>query len=40
MQTLDDEVSNNYNGIVKVATSVGSLYKYTHQSLRNIRDKL
>ena len=40
MQTLDDEVSNNHNDIVKIATSVGSLYEYTHQSFRNISEKL
>ena len=33
MQTLDDEVSNNHNDIVKVATSVGNQYEYTHQSI-------
>ena len=27
IQTLDDEVSNNHNDIVRIATSVGSLYK-------------
>ena len=26
IKTLDDEVSNNHNDIVKIATSVGSLY--------------
>ena len=31
MQTLDDEVSNNHINIVKIATSVGNLYNYTHQ---------
>ena len=36
-QTLDDEVSNNHNDIVKIATSVGSLYEYTHESFRNKR---
>ena len=40
MQRLVDEVSNNHNDIVKIATSVCSLYKYTHQSLRNMSDKL
>ena len=40
MQTLDDEVSNNHNDIVKIATSVGNLYEYTHQSFRNMSDKL
>ena len=40
MQTLDDEVSNNHNDIVKIATSVGSLYEYTHQSFRNLSEKL
>ena len=40
MQTLDDEVSNNHNDIVKIATSVGSLYEYTHQSFRNMSEKL
>ena len=30
MQTLDDEVSINHNDIVKIATSVGNLYEYTH----------
>ena len=39
-QTLDDEVSNNHNDIVKIATSVGSLYEYTHQSFRNMSEKL
>ena len=29
MQTLDDEVSNNHNDIVKLATSVKSLYDST-----------
>ena len=40
MQTLDDEVSNNHNDKVKIATSVGSLYEYTHESFRNMIDKL
>ena len=40
MQTLDDEVSNNHNNIVKIATSVGNLYEYTHQSFRNLSEKL
>ena len=40
MQTLDDEVTNNHNDSVKIATSVGNLYKYTYQSLRNLRAKL
>ena len=40
MQTLDDEVSNNHHDIVKIATSIGSLYKYTHQSFRNMSEKL
>ena len=30
MQTLDDQVSNNHNHIVKIATSVGNLYEYTN----------
>ena len=38
MQTLDAEVSNNHNDIVQIATAVGSLYKYTHQSFRNISE--
>ena len=40
MQTLDDAVSNNHNDIVKIATSVGSLYEYTHKSFRNLSEKL
>ena len=40
MQTLNDEVSNNHNDIVQIATSVNSLYEYTHQSFRNMSDKL
>ena len=40
MQTLDDEVSNNHNDIVKILTSVGSFYEYTHQSFRNLSEKL
>ena len=40
MQTLDDAVSNNHNDIVKIATSVGSLYEYTHESFRNLSEKL
>ena len=40
MQTIDDEVSNNNNDIVKIATSVGSLYEYTHQNFKNISEKL
>ena len=40
MHTLDDEVSNNHNDIVKIATSVGNIYEYTHQSFRNLSEKL
>ena len=40
MQTLNDVVSNNHNDIVKIATLVGSLYEYTHQSFLNISEKL
>ena len=40
MQTLDYEVSNNHNDIVKIATSVESLYEYTHQSFKIISDLL
>ena len=40
MQTLDDVVSNNHNVIVKVAILVGSLYDYTHQSFKKMRNKL
>ena len=40
MQTLDDEVMNNHNDIVKIATSVGNLYEYTHQSFKNLSEKL
>ena len=40
MQTLDDDVSNNHNNIVKIVTFVGSLYEYTHQSFKNIIDQL
>ena len=40
MQTLDDEISNNHNDIVKIATSVGSLYEYTHESFKNMSDQL
>ena len=40
MQTLDDEVINNHNYIVKIATSVGNFYEYTHQSFRNLSEKL
>ena len=40
MQTLDDEISNNHDNIVKVATSVGGLYEYTHQSFRNMSENL
>ena len=38
MQTLDDEAYNNHNYIVKIVTSVISLYKYTHQYFKNISD--
>ena len=40
MQTLDDEVSNNHNNILKIATSVGNRYEYTHQCFRNLSEKL
>ena len=40
MHTLDDKVSNNHNHIVKLATSVGNIYEYTHQSFRNLSEKL
>ena len=40
MHTLDDEVSNNHNYIVKIATSVGNIYELTHQSFRNLSEKL
>ena len=40
MQTLDDEVSNNHNDIVKIATSVFSFYEYTYESFRNMSEKL
>ena len=40
MQTLDNEVSNNHNDIVKIVTSVGSLYEYTHKSFNDISEKL
>ena len=30
MQTLDDEISNNHNNIVKIATSVSNVYEYSH----------
>ena len=40
MQTLDDEVFNNHTDIVKIATSIGSLYEYTHQSFKNMIAKL
>ena len=40
MQTLDDAISNNHNDIVKIATSVGSLYEYKHYSFRNLSEKL
>ena len=40
MQSLDDKVTNNYNDIVKIATSVGNLYEYTHHSFRNLSEKL
>ena len=40
MQTLDDEITNNHNDIVKIATSIGNLYEYTHQSFRNLSEKL
>ena len=40
MQTLDEEVSNNYNNIVKISNSVGNYYEYTHQSFRNLSEKL
>ena len=36
----DDEVSNNHNYIVTIATSVGSLYEYLHQRFRIMREKL
>ena len=32
MQALNNEVTNNHNDIVKIATSVGNLYEYTHYS--------
>ena len=40
MQTLNDEVTNIYNDIVKIATSIGNLYEYTLQSYRNLSKKL
>ena len=40
MQTLDDEVTNNHNNIVKIATSVGNLNEYTHQSFRNLSENI
>ena len=40
MQTLDDEVTNNHNDIVKISTSGGNLYEYTHQRFRNLSEKL
>ena len=40
MHTLDDDVSNNQNEIVKIATSVGNIYEYTHQSFRNLSEKM
>ena len=40
MHTLDDEVSINHNNIVKIATLVGNLYEYTHQSFKNLNEKL
>lgn len=42
MLTLDNDLSNNNNNndIVKLATSLSSLYKYTHQRLRNIIERL
>ena len=40
MQTLDDEDFNNHNDIVKIATSVQSLYEKTYQSFKNISDQL
>ena len=30
MQTLNDDVTNNHNDILKIATLVGNLYEYTH----------
>ena len=40
MQTVDDEVTNNHNDIVKIATSVGNLYEYSNKSFRNLSEKL
>ena len=40
MQTVDDEVTNNHNDIVKIATSVGNHYEYTLKSFRNLSEKL
>ena len=38
LQTLNEEISNNHNNIVKIATLVNHLYKYTHQSFRNLSE--
>ena len=40
VQTLDDEVTNNHNDIVKIASSVGNIYEITHQSFRNLSEEL
>ena len=38
MQTVDNEVTNNHNNIMKIATSVYNLYEYTHQSFKNLSE--
>ena len=40
MQTLDDEMSNNHDDIVKIVTTIGSRYEYTHQCFRNMSKNL
>ena len=38
MQTVNNDITNNHNDIVKIATSVGSFYKYTNLSFRSKSD--
>ena len=39
MQTSYDKVTNYYDDIVNIATSVCNFYKYTHQSCKNVSKK-
>ena len=38
LECLDDEVSNNHNNIVKIASSIGNIYGYTHQCFKNLSE--